>query len=1071
MRYGIGLDIGIASVGYAVMELDQDDLPIAIARIGSRIFDVAENPKDGASLALPRREARGARRRTRRRKHRKERIRSLIVSKKLLTLEELNALFKGKKLPDIYELRSLALYRLITNKELARLLIHLAQRRGFHSNRNSTTTKEDGVLLKAISANEAEMKQHGYQTVGEMLYKDARYQSHKRNKSENYLNTVSRDMVEHEVKKIFTQQREFGSSICTPELENAYLGILLAQRSFDEGPGPLSTGAENPYAKGIEGMVGICTFEQREPRAPKASYSFEYFELLQKVNHLRLDMAGKTMPLTGEQRKILIELAHISPNLHFGKIRKALALPEDARFNAVRKYIDGVDVAEKSEKFKVLQAYHEMRKAFDKVRKGRIADISIAERNEIGRIFSLYKNEARVHAALDSAGFAAHDCRTLVENLGSFSKFGHLSIIALNKIIPFLEEGYNYNEACEKAGYDFKGNPTGNIVPTISLSHLADEYENTVTSPVAKRAISQCAKVVNAIVRELGNSPVYINIELAREMAKNFKDRRESEKGMLENAADNERIKERITTEFRKANPTGLDIVKLKLYKQQAEMCLYSLEQLDVSKLFEPGYADVDHIVPYSKSFDDSYKNKVLVKSSENRQKGNRLPLEYLTGERRDKFIVWINASNLPIAKKRLLLKEELSDADLEGFKERNLQDTKTISSFLHNYLTNYLSFAPFKTNRKRHVTAVNGAVSSMLRSRWGLAKVRTDGDMHHAIDAAIIACTTQGDVNQASMIGKVQRYYENKEQLYLKVDKSTGDAKERFPLPYEGFVDELVRKVNTEVFVSRMPSRKMSGAAHKETIKGVSHDGMAIKKVPLTALKLDKDGEIADYYNQNDDKLLYNALKSQLVAHGGNGENAFVEPFYKPKNDGSSGPLVKKVKVLEKSNLTVPVHNKKGIADNDNMVRIDVFHVEGDGYYIVPIYVADTVKETLPNKAIVAAKPYEEWKDMNNDNFIFSLYPNDLIYVKAKKQMTFSKVHNKSKLPEKLEQDGAFAYYKGANISGGTMSVITHDNSYKIASLGAKTLQIFEKYQVDVLGNISKVGRESRQGFAQKRR
>ena len=82
--------------------------------------------------------------------------------------------------------------------------------------------------------------------------------------------------------------------------------------------------------------------------------------------------------------------------------------------------------------------------------------------------------------------------------------------------------------------------------------------------------------------------------------------------------------------EYKGDHATGLDIVKFKLYQEQDGVCLYSGKNLDPSRLFEPGYADVDHIVPYSRCFDDSYQNKVLVLASENRQKGNRLPYEYL---------------------------------------------------------------------------------------------------------------------------------------------------------------------------------------------------------------------------------------------------------------------------------------------------------------------------------------------------------------------------------------------------------------------------------------------------------
>ena len=130
MKYSIGLDIGIASVGYSVLALQEDDTPYRIIRLGSRVFDKAEQPKTGASLALPRREARGMRRRLRRHRHRNERIRGIIVSSGILTKDELEHLY-DKPVSDIYELRTRALDESVSSEEFARILIHLAQRRGF----------------------------------------------------------------------------------------------------------------------------------------------------------------------------------------------------------------------------------------------------------------------------------------------------------------------------------------------------------------------------------------------------------------------------------------------------------------------------------------------------------------------------------------------------------------------------------------------------------------------------------------------------------------------------------------------------------------------------------------------------------------------------------------------------------------------------------------------------------------------------------------------------------------------------------------------------------------------------
>src|SRR5699024_4913760 len=89
VRYSIGLDIGITSVGWAVINLDKE----RIEDLNSRIFDVAENPKNGSSLATPRREARSARRRLRRRRYRVGRVRTMIINKGLLSDVEADNLF------------------------------------------------------------------------------------------------------------------------------------------------------------------------------------------------------------------------------------------------------------------------------------------------------------------------------------------------------------------------------------------------------------------------------------------------------------------------------------------------------------------------------------------------------------------------------------------------------------------------------------------------------------------------------------------------------------------------------------------------------------------------------------------------------------------------------------------------------------------------------------------------------------------------------------------------------------------------------------------------------------------
>lgn len=1085
--YVIGLDIGVASVGWAVLALDGENHPRGILDLGVRIFDAAEHPKTGASLAAPRREARSTRRRLRRHRHRNERIRRVIVAAGLLTQRELDELFVGK-LEDIYSLRVRALDEPVSAKSFARILIHLSQRRGFRSNRKTPSDAEDGKLLEAVNVNKQRMASGDYRTVGEMLLKDPAFAETKRNKGGEYITTVTRDMVEEEVRRLFAAQREYGASFATKELEDAYLAILLSQRSFDDGPG-----GNSPYGGDqIANMVGKCTLDRTNPRAARATYSFEYFSLLEKINHIRLIRGGQSEPLSEAQRRTLIELAHRVENLSFARIRKELLLDPETRFNLVRYDPNkSPEDVEKATKLVQLKAYHRMRAAFEKASKGSFALVSAEQRDAIGTALSLYKTSEKIRARLLESGVPEEWFDT-VESIGSFSKFGHLSINSCKALIPWLEKGMNYNEACAAAGYDFKAHPSQE--KTMFLTVTEDTYAD-LTSPVVRRAVSQSIKVLNAIIRKQGHSPTLVNIELSRELAKDLNERRKDERTMAENRAANEKLMEQIRTEFGRTAATGQDLIKLKLYKEQDGICAYSLRPISIERLFEPGYAEIDHIVPYSISFDDSMKNKVLVLAKENRDKGNRLPLEYLSGKRREDFIVWTNNTVRNTRKKQLLLKEHITPDDESSFKERNLQDTKTAARFFLNLLQDHLLMDPTPVGKKQ-ITAVNGVITSYLRKRWGIVKNREDGDIHHAVDAVVIACATD------AMIQEITRYSALREARYMQrpdgsyaVDAATGEVLERFPYPWPEFRRELEARTANDparvladmripfyweddapegrpIFVSRMPRRKVTGAAHKDTVKSARalEQGVVVTKQPLTSLKLDKLGEIDRYYDPSSDRLLYEALKARLIAFGGDGKKAFAEPFHKPKSDGTPGPLVKKVKLTEPTTLNVPVQGGTAVADNDSMVRIDVFHVEGDGYYFVPIYVADTLKAELPDRACVANKPYAEWKPMRDEDFVFSLYPNDLIRVTHRKAMTLSITNKGSTLPESKSTKSELLYYRGADISVGAISCVTHDSAYFIRGIGIKTLEKLEKYTVDVLGEYHPVKHETRQSFSGRR-
>lgn len=1131
LNYRIGLDIGIASVGWAVLENNSNDEPIRIVDLGVRLFDKAEIPKTGESLAGPRRMARTTRRRLRRRKHRLDRIKWLLQQEDLIDIETFMKRYHSANLPDVYKLRYEALDRKLKDEELAQVLIHIAKHRGFKSTRKAETmSKENGAVLKATSANEVLMKEKGYRTVGEMLYCDPSFKVEApwtedgyrlaiRNTTDDYRHTILRSMLVEEVHTIFESQRTLGNVKATEELERKYLEIMESQRSFDLGPGKQPNGKPSPYAiDGFGDRVGKCTLEPEEMRAAKATYTAELFVVLQKINNLRLvDKHSNGRELTKEERELLIELVHSQKEIKYSTVRSKLKIGEEYRFNllnysAAKKDGDVVKATENT-KFISMPFYYEIssERRLGKLIAGMPEDEIASFMDRVGTILTLYKNDDSRSVRFRELGMEDGDIEKILDM--SPVKFQHISLKAMQKMIPYLKEGMTYDKACEAAGYDFKVDNNKKKSKILKGEEIQNIL-NDITNPVVKRSVSQTIKVVNAIIRKFG-SPQAINIELAREMSKTFDERNKLKKQMDERFAENDKIKKQIQ-ELGQTNPTGQDILKYRLWIEQQGYCVYSGKQIPLEELFAPGY-DIDHILPYSMTFDDSFRNKVLVTSQENRQKGNRTPYEYFGHDEKRWVEFEARVSNFvkDYKKQQKLLKKHFTEEERKQFKERNLNDTKYITRVVYNMIRQNLELAPYnREGHKKQVMAVNGAVTAFLRKRWGIQKLfeqkNRDIDVHHAVDAVVIACCTDG------MINRITRSVQAREIAYAMdtkfIDYETGEILDRayftkdewdekfgirIARPWPWFMDELqVRlgddpieflkshsdvnrqidypewmlneenKVVRPIFVSRMPNHKVTGAAHADTVRSPRHykeKGTVLTRTALTDLKLNKDGEIEGYYNKESDWLLYNALKRQLLLYNNDAKKAFAEPFHKPKADGSEGPVVNKVKIETKLSYGVMVNDGNGVSGSSqgSMVRVDIFREKGK-YYAVPVYVADTVRKRLPNKAAVAHKPYSEWKQMDDNNFLFSLYRNDLIKIASKDGIN---IKYQSGVTAKKEGN-VFAYFGGINIANANMSGKAHDSNYEFGSQGIQRLTVFEKYQVDVLGNISKVNSEKRMTF-----
>lgn len=1082
MRYSLGLDIGVTSVGWAV--IDEDNR--RIHDLGVRIFERAENPKNGESLAKPRRDARSARRRLRRRRQRLNALKRFFVERRLLDENTIEELLKAPNNP--YELRVKGLDEELSSAELFIALYHIAKRRGYKSNRKAQESKdaEGGKVLQAISTNEALLKIGNYRTAGEALLKDAKYSAHKRNKHDEYTNSFARADFLAEMRAILSAQQKFGLSLADNDVEQ-----LLHAREFHELPDGAKmelyygTFAQRPFMNRelMQKMIGKCTYERGEPRAPRASYSFELFRFAQDLVNVVLDTKGERRALTPEEIAIAVAKAHETRGIKYRTLRKTLGLPPETTFVYMRGKVKENDP--EACNFGEMKFYHDIKKALGGMPEWQqfVDDPYLLD--DIGLVLTIEKTDQDIRRELAKLTPPTSLSVQAVEALLplSYSKFAAFSTKALRNFIPHVLKGQTHDKVVVSAGYIFNHPHQSN---NRKLPPLSAEDAERITNPVVKRAVSQTIKVINAIVRKHG-LPHQIKIECGRELAKNFKERADIKKRQDENQENNQKIIELIK-EHGIVTPNGQQITKYKLYRQQNGQCLYSGAPISLERLLVDDAAyEIDHIVPWSRCGDDSLGNKALITREENQHKRNAMPYEAFGGntEKWTTFKARVESLHLGRYKTSRCLAEKAPDKDWSA---HALKDTQYITRFLKDYVEKNLAFAD--PDLKQRVLLPAGNVTSYLGKRWGLNKDRGLNVLHHARDAALVAVVTQGLIHRVAKYNKFgeiikyhrfnkalkssdgvmdfetgeiideARYNELKQQAFDRVD--TTDY--HFPRPWPRFDDEVRRRtadISVEqlrnelegfenydaaflaqvkpIFVSRMPNRKASSQAHQETLRSPKADenSMRTVRVPLGSVKL-KD--LNNSPLKDTDPQLYETLHSRLDAHGDKPEKAFAEPVYKKDKHGNNAHQVRHIKVASKQPSGFYINKGKAFVNNGSMVRLDVYQkVNKKGkieHFFVPVY-THQISGPAPTRILPEPRGFTDVDETFSK--VATLYPNDYV-----------RIYFGNKIEE--------GYYVKFNVSSGVMAIIGHSAAGKdresLREISPRSAVSIERFDISVLGD-----------------
>lgn len=517
----------------------------------------------------------------------------------------------------------------------------------------------------------------------------------------------------------------------------------------------------------------------------------------------------------------------------------------------------------------------------------------------------------------------------------SFSKFRNLSLVALYKILPYLEDGHVYSKACELAGLshsekknrhrDSRLHPLETYVyQRYRHGKLTGHKENRykeLLNPVVARSFNQARLVFNDLVAKHG-SPTYVHVETARDLARSKKMR---DKISREQDTNRKRI-ESIRSDMKSRighEPSGEQLLKMRLYLEQNGQCLYtgkSLEPyIDAMLTGDENVVEIDHIWPRSKTFDNSLDNRVLVIAGANQNKRNQIPYEFFNGAGGDprwrEFEMRVLAcKGISAEKQRRLLSKNLEDAD--EFLARNLVDTRYATRLFSAMLRERVLFAGSATpeeleaispdddgrtrwNRyqRARVRSPQGRLVDFLRGKWGLAhlKDREKSDLHHALDACIIAACSPKTIQQVNNYFAEEEQEPGKHSFKRNSDgtythRATGEilskeeAKERglyLPAPWKP--REVMDALN-KVFVSRRPKRKSATEIHDANPKGIRYLPVPLSQLTEEMLSAERLREITGRRREN-----YETLLTALQAAGGDAQVAFADGY---EVEGKHGKL-----------------------------------------------------------------------------------------------------------------------------------------------------------------------------------
>lgn len=770
MKYKLGLDLGSTSLGWAVVELGDNDEVLRLVDMGVRIFpDGQEHSQTGTkSLASVRSAKKQQRNQVDRRKARRKQLfakltsAGLLPTDKFMLTELLSPRAGNENLTNPYWLRNKAIEEQVSLYELGRILWHLSKHRGFAGKRDQdidvqsvkqdaesdevAATQEIKSVNKRIERLRLEIAKEDCKTLGQYLYK-----KYSQNKTVRFTaldaatgqssGFPSRKLYQEEFDAIWDKQRNYYPSVLNDQLRKELRDdIIYFQR-------PLA------YKE-----VGKCRFEKSEDRIAKAQPLYQEYRILQDINDLEIN--GK--PLSDDYRMAIYHIL-MNPNavkhlidengrLTFAKIREHLNI--DGKFNLEYVGCRGLLCNKTNKVMSSDAACGDAWFSFGVE----------AQEKIIQEITAYYKTKAQSAKVLQSLGIQDSDLvdKLLKKHSALTKGYSELSAKAIKNVLPAMKQGKKWYEAAIaiygkhttiRPYHTFGYNPPKQL-PDYRVLFPESLTDGKIGNVTVHIGLNQLRAVVNALIQKYGH-PESVVIEMAREVKMGSKALDVYRRKQWQNQKFNFEARRKINEALGRSYDHEVSSGEMERYK-----VWFNLNRIDETKRYDlydknktsislpmalHTQYEIEHIIPRARGGDDTWANKILTKKEHNFGKLNKLPHEFLTTEQLRKARQW--AKDADDARKTPKQLEEEKKAIKAGkpvpfvfhsfawrfepdaekyvnkdFKARDLNDTRYLCKVARDYLS-YICAGYTGGNKQRtpKVIASNGSMTSLFKGVWNL--------------------------------------------------------------------------------------------------------------------------------------------------------------------------------------------------------------------------------------------------------------------------------------------------------------------------------------------------------------